>query len=61
MIVGVSVLRLVWSKNNDSMNFRGGKMLKVNSVVGRGGHQTPVIQSFLNFKELKLFSWKEKN
>ena len=30
---GLSVMKLVWRKNNTSKNFRGGKMLNVNSVV----------------------------
>ena len=34
LLIGLSVLKLFWSKNNASMNFREGKMLKVNSVVG---------------------------
>ena len=35
IIVVLSVLKQVWSKNNVSMNFRGDKMLNVNSVLGR--------------------------
>ena len=30
---GLSVMKLVWRKNNTSKNFRGGKMLNVNSVL----------------------------
>ena len=30
---GLSVMKLVWRKNNASTNFRGGKMLNVNSVL----------------------------
>ena len=33
ILIGLSILKLVWSKNNASMNFRGGKMLNVNSVL----------------------------
>ena len=29
----LSVMKLVWRKNNASTNFRGGKMLNVNSVI----------------------------
>ena len=57
----LAVVGLLWSQTMLLLRF-----LKIISGltllhVGRGGHQTPVIQSFLNFKELKLFSWKEKN
>ena len=34
ILIGLNVLKLVWSKNNASMNFRGGKMLEVNNVLG---------------------------
>ena len=30
-----SLLTLIWQKNNAPMNFRGGKMLDVNSVIER--------------------------
>ena len=30
---GLSVMKLVWRKNNTSKNFRGGKMLNVNNVI----------------------------
>ena len=36
ILISLSVLKLVWSKNNASMNFRGGKMLEINSVQGKG-------------------------
>ena len=34
LLIGLSVLKLFWSKYNALMNFRGGKMLKRNSVLG---------------------------
>ena len=33
LLIGLSVLKLFWSKYNALMNFRGGKMLKRNSVL----------------------------
>ena len=36
ILIGLSVLKQVWRKSNGSMNFRGGKMLNVNSVIVRG-------------------------
>ena len=33
ILIGLNALKPVWTKNNASMNFRGGKMLKVNSVI----------------------------
>ena len=32
---GLNVMKLVWRKNNAFKNFRGGKMLNVNSVLGK--------------------------
>ena len=32
---GLSVMKVVWRRNNDSTNFRGGKMQNVNSVLLR--------------------------
>ena len=40
ILIGLNILKLVWSKNNASMNFRGGKMLEVNNVIGREGFCT---------------------
>ena len=33
ILIGLNVLKLVWSKSNASMNFRGGNMLEVNNVL----------------------------
>ena len=32
---GLSVMKVVWRRNNDSTNFRGGKVQNVNSVLLR--------------------------
>jgi len=36
-------MKVVWTINNASKNFRGGEMLNVNSVIDRGGggHHPP--------------------
>ena len=52
ILIGLNVLKLVWSKNNASMNFRGGKMLEVNNVVVSHliSLSDMMIKTFVNFE-----------
>ena len=54
ILIGLDVLKLVWSKNNASMNFRGGKMLKVNSVIANSGIQFYTLVYFVLFQQDSL-------